>query len=58
MALPVEDALAALELARLKLTRGHAYGTPHASWGVGCEALPQVLRRAGWTSVSIEVDRL
>ena len=50
---PVEDALAALELARLKLTRGHAYGTPHASWGVGCEALPQVLRRAGWTSVSI-----
>ena len=46
---PVEDALAAMDLAKLKLERGIAYGTPGASWGVAYEPMHDALARAGWT---------
>ena len=51
---PAEDALAALDLAILKLKRGRAYGTPDASWGAGFETLHASLQRAGWDTASID----
>ena len=46
---PVEDATAAMDLALLKLARGHAYATPGASWGGAYEPMRAVLHRTGWS---------
>ena len=53
---PTEDALAALDLAKLKLARGHGYGTPDRSWGSAFEPLPAALARSGWNT-SLVADR-
>ena len=51
--LPVEDAIAALDLAALKLSRGAAYGVPNAAWGVGFEPLSEALERSGWHTMAL-----
>ncbi len=43
---PAEDAIAALDLARLKLEKGHAFGVPGAAWGGAYEPLHEALFRA------------
>lgn len=51
---PTEDATAAIDLAALKLSRGHAYGTPDAAWGAAYEPMAATLDRAGWASCALE----
>ena len=45
---PTEDATVAMDLALLKLARGHAYGIPGAAWGAGYEPLKETLERNDW----------
>ena len=54
---PAEDAAAALELAIVKLERGHGFGMPGGGGGAGgasYESLHAALGRDGWRSVAID----
>ena len=51
---PSEDAVAALQLAQLKLTRGHAFGLPGDGPTSPHEPLHAVLHREGWRCVAID----
>ena len=37
-----------MDLALLKLARGHAYGIPGAAWGAGYEPLKETFERNDW----------
>jgi len=51
---PCTDAIAALQLAQLKLARGHAFGMPGGGPTTPHEPLHVALHREGWRCVAID----
>jgi len=50
---PIEDAVAALDLATLKLVNGLNFAMPNASWGSGFADMHDVLAGAGWACAAV-----